>query len=255
MKNQFKILCGVVALVVAGQVSADTTWTLASNYGPISSGVTVSAYANTGGTDNSANAANNGALQTIQTATWTNTWGGVYNGDACSSGSYCDVNENISPEHSIDNNQRYDMALLSFTSSVKLTELKLGWMQDDSDVTVMAYTGIGDPTSNGKLTGNTYDQLVGLGWKSIGSYSDVGTASAKSINAGGEYSSYWLIGAYNPLAGGSKGWSEGNDNIKLASVTGVVKPPSDQQVPEPGSMALFGVALLGLFGLRKYQKS
>ncbi|MBK7564457.1 MAG: PEP-CTERM sorting domain-containing protein [Propionivibrio sp.] len=35
----------------------------------------------------------------------------------------------------------------------------------------------------------------------------------------------------------------------------MVKPPSDQQVPEPGSMALFGVALLGLFGLRKYQKS
>ncbi|MBK7564456.1 MAG: hypothetical protein IPI21_09275 [Propionivibrio sp.] len=48
MKNQFKILCGAVALVVAGQVSADTTWTLASNYGTISSGVTVSAYANTG---------------------------------------------------------------------------------------------------------------------------------------------------------------------------------------------------------------
>lgn len=77
------------------------------------------------------------------------------------------------------------------------------------------------------------------------------------------YSSYWLIGAYNPLAAGYSGspgvasnlFGIGNDNIKLASVTGVVKPPSDQKVPEPGSMALFGVALVGLFGLRRQQKS
>lgn len=253
MKNQFKVLCGVVALVVAGQVSADTTWTLTS----ATPGLTVSAYANTGGIDNAANAANNGALQTIQSATVNVYSGGIgiTNADA-GTGSYNDNGEGVDPEHAIDNDQRFDMALLSFTSSVKLTSVKLGWYSNDSDITVMAYTGIGDPTSNGKLTGNTYDQLVGLGWKSIGNYSDVGTTSAKSINAGGEYSSYWLIGAYNPLAAGTNdGWSIGNDNIKLASVTGVVKPPSDQKVPEPGSMALFGVALVGLFGLRRQQKS
>lgn len=253
MNNQLKIVCSVLALVAAGQVSAATTWTLASNYGSISPGVTVSAVSNTGGTNNLTNAANNGALQTIQNATWTNTWGGIYNADACSSGSYCDLNESVSPEHSIDNNQRYDMALLTFSSVVKVTDLKLGWTSTDSDVTVMAYTGAGAPT----LIGNKYSDLVSLGWLSIGNYSDLGTTT-KAINSGGVFSSYWLIGAYNPLANPGGGSVTGNsyDYVKLASVTGCISgtigcSPPDNDAPEPGSMALFGLGLLGLVFQRK----
>lgn len=255
MKNHFKILCGAVALAMAGQVSAATEWTLASNYGPISSGVTVSAYSNTGGNNTAANAANNAALQTIQAATWNNSWGGIYNADNCSSGSYCDSDETISPEHSIDNNQRYDMALLSFSSAVKLTNVKLGWASGDSDITVMAYTSNTPFEIGTNLTGKTYDQLVGAGWTAVGNYADVGTASPVTVNAGNHVSSYWLIGAYNPLAGGVSGgsspWSVGNDNVKLASVTG----EPGNRVPEPGSLALFGIALLGMLTLRKRQQA
>ncbi len=279
MKNQLKILCVALALTLAGQVSADTTWTLASNYGAISSGVTVSAYANTGGTST----ANNAALQTIQSATWVNTYGGISNADkptgswvntrggqgyfacATSQGSDCDSKEGTSPEHAIDNNERYDMALLSFTSSVNLTKVKLGWYSGDSDITVMAYTGAGAPT----LIGETYDELVDLGWTTVGNYKNVGTTNPVSTGAS-VYSSYWLIGAYNPLAAGyagsggsTSGFGVGSDNIKLASVTGGVCTggsgpgctTTTTEVPEPGSMALFGIALVGLFGLRKYQKS
>lgn len=254
MKNQFKVLCGAVALTLAGQVSAATTWTLATNYGSISPGVAVAAYSNTGGTDNSANAANNAALQTVQAATWNNTWGGIYNADACSFGSYCDLNETIDPEHSIDNNQRYDMALLSFGAAVKLTQVKLGWVSGDSDITVMAYTGGTDnPTLTNKLTGKKYNELVGEGWTAVGNYSNVGTASPVAVNAGDIVSSYWLIGAYNPLAGGVSGgsspWSVRDDNVKLASVTG----EPGNKVPEPGSLALFGLALLGMLTLRTFQ--
>lgn len=256
MNKRITVLCGVAALALAGPVSAATTWTLATNYGSISAGLAVAAYANTGGTNNWTNANNNGALQTIQSATWNNTWGGIYNADACSSGSYCDTNESNSPEHSIDNNQRYDVALLSFGSGpVKLTDMRLGWVSGDSDVTVMAYTGAGAPT----LVGKTYSQLVGLGWASIGNYSDLGT-STKAINSGGVYSSYWLIGAYNPLAnpGGGSVTGSSYDYVKLASVTGCIagtngcSPPS--QVAEPGSLMLFGLGLLGMIGLRRRQE-
>ena len=247
MNNQLKIMCAALALLAAGQVSASTTWTLNNTKG---TGVTVSAYSNTGGADNT----------TLEKGTWANYKDGsgkylglgITNNDAYSG----DTNEGKSPEHSIDNEQRYDMALLTFSELVKLTDLKLGWTTNDSDVTVMAYKGSGKPT----LIGKTFSELVGLGWDSIGNYSDVGTTT-KSINDKGVFSSYWLIGAYNPLAnpGGGEVTVNGEktyDYIKLASVSGCsakelgCTPPSND-APEPGSMALFGLGLLGLVYQRK----
>lgn len=245
MNNQLKIMCSALALLAAGQVSASTTWTLKNTKG---TGVTVSAYSNTGGADNT----------TLEKGTWANYKDGsgkylglgIKNNDANSG----DKDEGGNTEHSIDNNERYDMALLTFSELVKLTDLKLGWTTNDSDVTVMAYKGSGKPT----LIGKTYSELVDNGWKSIGNYYNVGTAT-KSINdRDSVFSSYWLIGAYNPLAINNTDPERDSsfDYIKLASVSGCsakelgCTPPSND-APEPGSMALFGLGLLGLVYQRK----
>lgn len=269
MKTKLKVVCAAVGMVMAGQVSAATNWTLATNYGAITPGVAVSAYANTGSaSDTAANTANAAEFQTIETATWNSSYGGITNLDNCTNrpGTYCDGSEGSSPEHAIDNNERYDMALLDFsaTGRVSLSSVTLGWWSVDSDITVLAYTGSGNPTANGKLAGNTYGQLTSLGWAAIGNYSDVGTrpASTQAISTS-VFSSYWLIGAYNPLAGGSEGWSLGNDYVKLASVIGTVCTPgtigcggpNPGSIPEPGSLALLGLGLLGMLGVRKERQA
>lgn len=250
--NRFGKLCsGALVLGVCGHASAVTTWTLTGT----PSGVTVSAYANTGNVagGSAANHANNGAIQTIQPATLHSYSGGIgiTNADACASGSKCDRGEGSTPEHSIDNQQRYDMALLSFPDTVKLTAARLGWMSNDSDITVMAYVGAGAPTTasgvaDTNFVGLTYSQLISKGWAAIGNYANVGTAAPVALNAAGIISSYWLIGAYNPLANpfGAVFNSSSYDYVKFTAVSGYVA-----SIPTPGSFALVAFALIAMFGV------
>lgn len=282
-----------VMLGVVGQAGAVSTWTWTSSTqltGLLGTGgagvpnptVVASGFSNTDGLLN----ASPGTLkiQTAYSATVYSGGIGVRNRDDCAlngNATGCDTLENQTPEHATDNAQRLDMILLTFNQQVRLTSMSIGWSQTDSDMTVLAYgattTGVGGATSvttvRNNLDGNgvsasakTYSQLTSSGWSLIGNYDDVSNVSTggaisgtKSINGGNLYSSAWLIGAYNPLSGTTY---NGNDFVKLLSVVGCAygdtassgcTVPSNQ-TPEPGSLALLGLAMAGMVTLRRRQK-
>ena len=282
----------VVFASCIGPVAAQVTWTLtggtfdltdsATNYtvGTVS-GVSLglTAYANTSGNDSVANDSQKveqqiGVSQGTGSATrriGINDYGsgggvGIVNKDGCGFTTTtqtatvvtqgCDTSEGLVPEDALDNNQRYEMILLSFGGAkVSLTALNLGYVNTGSDMTIMAYTGVGNALADlqsGLKTwsdfgaGGTSATTAGtLGWKALANFNG-GTdpTGNRTIVSNGIASSYWLIGAYNPLANPNGGsLTLANDYMKVSSVSGIV--------PEPGTLALLTAALLGMAAIRQ----
>jgi hypothetical protein len=201
------------------------------------------------------------------------------------------------PNHSIDNFGNLDLVLIQFSQAVTLQELKLGWSQYDSDVTIMAYKGDTSDASTaaGTITTKNVGNLAAVGgWELVANAADVGSTSTTAntsntqvatFNSGGLHSSsWWLVSAFNSTLGGvasvngttgltmgnitstsgsgssktynnnSSNWDNGYDFIKLASVGGFKTPPKEE-VPEPGSLALAGLALFGMIQVRRNRRA
>lgn len=156
-----------------------------------------------------------------------------------------DSNEGGSPEHAFDNNQRTDAALYSFGKSTTLKQVTFGWSQTDLDFTVLAWTGTGGPTMGNFFINNgtqATNMGAGSGWTLVGNYASTALAGSKTVDINGSNisSSNWLILAYSSAFGTGTGLDMGNDYFKILSVQGA------NRVPEPGALALAGLALLGV---------
>ena len=279
MKNSCATVVSVAALIaglgVSGGVVAQSTWNMPGGCTAIASsgfGNSTTCAATTGGATYKASAWS--AAVDIPSGGPATGFTSAYLSNQGSSGlgASSQVDPSGSPNHSFDSQApgTIDMLLLDFGSNnlATLNTVGIKWSSGDADISVLRWIGgpTGPSTSGGILTST----ISSAGWELVSSYAGFAANSTAQQNWNTGYSnatksSWWLISTFNTSVFGASttctvGSSspatkcdEGDDGFKLnyIAATVVANPTTPNQVPEPGSLALAGAALAGMFGMRR----
>jgi len=182
--------------------------------------------------------------------------------------------EGTVPQHATDNSGKLESVLFSFDKAVDITSITMGW-HEDSDFSLLRYTGNGTPINFGS---STYNNLESNGWELVGNYLYSGSLSSETDLTAAVYgsapdnfdgpkdennsaksptntsSSYWLVAAINGAFWNNSAYI-GNDYFKLKSLVAVYTPPPNGGVPEPSTLALISIAVAGIGFTRRKKKN
>ena len=238
-------LAAAAALLAAPSAHAASTWNLSSGCVENSAGA--------GGFGNSFGCSAGAGSPTLTASAWSTTGSGttfatanlaLYPGYGFGVRNQVEGLAAGTPNHSMDNAGNTDMLALAFGSSVALDKLTLGWSYNDSDISLLRYTGTAAPVLGGK----SVTSLLTSGWELIGNHADLAVGTATSVNSAAKSSSWWLVSAYNAGFGGTV--LDGTpDYVKVLAIAGTAATGGTgggtTSVPEPGTLALVALAMAG----------